>query len=130
MQNYFDIAHQDWELVDYLESWGAIYQGYATYRGVSQAQSRSQSEPYYLEWKDTLTKMAKEKSDDDFKVTDAQVILRWLVDSKISVIPRSSNEDHINDNFNIWGFSLTEEEHATLNEKSIEEVRKRLKQEL
>ena len=46
--------------------------------------------------------------------TPAQVILRWHVQSGNVVIPGSKNPDHIRDNFNIFDFSLTDEEMASI----------------
>lgn len=46
--------------------------------------------------------------------TPAQVILRWHVQSGNVVIPGSKNPDHIRDNFNIFDFSLTDEEMAEI----------------
>lgn len=43
-------------------------------------------------------------------VTASQVILRWNLQRKISVIPGSSNINHIKENMNIYHFLLTDEE--------------------
>ena len=43
-------------------------------------------------------------------VTSAQVILRWNLQRGVVVIPGSSNPDHIRENLDLFGFSLTEEE--------------------
>ena len=43
-------------------------------------------------------------------VSSAQVILRWDLQRGIVVIPGSSNPDHIRENLDLFGFSLTEEE--------------------
>ena len=40
----------------------------------------------------------------------AQVILRWHIQSGNIVIPGSKNPVHIRDNFDLFDFSLTEEE--------------------
>lgn len=40
----------------------------------------------------------------------AQVILRWHIQAGNIVFPKSTNPQHIRDNINIFGFSLTEEE--------------------
>lgn len=42
--------------------------------------------------------------------SNAQIILRWHVQSGHVVIPGSKNPDHIRDNFDIFDFALTEEE--------------------
>jgi len=43
-------------------------------------------------------------------VSLAQVILRWDLQRGIVVIPGSSNPDHIRENLDLFGFSLTDEE--------------------
>lgn len=42
--------------------------------------------------------------------TSAQVILRWHLQAGNIAIPGSSNEDHIQENFEIFDFNLTDEE--------------------
>jgi 2,5-diketo-D-gluconate reductase A len=48
-------------------------------------------------------------------VTPAQVILRWHVDTGVVVIPKSATPDRIRQNFDIFGFRLTEDEVSRLN---------------
>ena len=47
-------------------------------------------------------------------VTPAQVVLRWQLAHNITAIPKSSHPDRIKSNFDLFGFSLTPEEVATL----------------
>ena len=46
--------------------------------------------------------------------SNAQIILRWHVQSGNVVFPGSRNPDHIRDNFNIFDFALTDEEMARI----------------
>ena len=46
--------------------------------------------------------------------TNAQIILRWHIQSGNVVIPGSKNSDHIRDNFDIFDFALTEEDMAEI----------------
>lgn len=46
--------------------------------------------------------------------TNAQVILRWHIQSGNIVIPGSKNPDHIRDNFDIFDFTLTDDEIAEI----------------
>ncbi|MBO4819790.1 MAG: aldo/keto reductase [Firmicutes bacterium] len=46
--------------------------------------------------------------------TNAQVLLRWHIQSGNIVIPGSKNPDHIRDNFDIFDFKLTDEEVASI----------------
>lgn len=48
--------------------------------------------------------------------SNAQVILRWHVQSGNIVIPGSKNPDHIRDNFDIFDFELTSEDMAKIAE--------------
>jgi 2,5-diketo-D-gluconate reductase A len=47
-------------------------------------------------------------------VTPARVILRWHLDTGVVVIPKSATPDRIRQNFDIFGFRLTEDEVARL----------------
>ena len=46
--------------------------------------------------------------------TNAQIILRWHIQDGNIVIPGSKNPAHIQDNFDLFNFSLTEEEMAKI----------------
>ena len=46
--------------------------------------------------------------------SNAQIILRWHIQDGNIVIPGSKNPDHIKDNFDLFDFSLTEEEMAKI----------------
>ena len=52
---------------------------------------------------------------DKYGVTPAQVVLRWHIDIGVIVIPRSARPDRIEQNFDLFSFSLTPEEVARLN---------------
>ncbi len=56
---------------------------------------------------------------DKYGKSNAQIILRWHVQSGNVVIPGSKNPDHIRDNFDIFDFKLTDEDM-----KKIESVNK------
>ena len=46
----------------------------------------------------------------------SQILLRFLTQKDIIVIPRSTKQEHIRENFNIFDFSLTDDEIAKLTE--------------
>ena len=46
--------------------------------------------------------------------TIAQVILRWNVQRGVVVIPKSVHKERIEENFDIWDFTLTGEEMETI----------------
>lgn len=49
----------------------------------------------------------------------AQVVLRWNTQRGVSVIPKSTHAERIEENFNIWDFSLTEDEMAVISAKDL-----------
>jgi 2,5-diketo-D-gluconate reductase A len=48
-------------------------------------------------------------------VTPAQVVLRWHIDTGVIVIPKSTHPDRIDQNLDLFGFSLTPEEVSRIN---------------
>lgn len=42
--------------------------------------------------------------------TPAQIILRWAVQKGISTIPKSSNKNRLQENFDIWTFNISQED--------------------
>ena len=46
--------------------------------------------------------------------TPAQILLRFLVQRGIAVIPRSAKHEHIKENFELFDFALTADETARL----------------
>jgi methylglyoxal/glyoxal reductase len=46
--------------------------------------------------------------------TPAQISLRWLIEQKISVIPKASSRKHMEENLDLLDFSLDAEDHKTL----------------
>lgn len=45
----------------------------------------------------------------------AQVILRWNLQRGVTVIPKSTHQERIEQNFDVWDFTLTDEEMAQIN---------------
>lgn len=56
-------------------------------------------------------------------VTAGQVILRWHLQLGLVVIPRSSNPERIAQNFDIAGFTLSDEEMTAINDLDNDEGR-------
>lgn len=48
--------------------------------------------------------------------TPAQVVLRWLVQQGLTVIPKASSTDHLKENLDVFDFALTEDEVSALDE--------------
>ena len=51
----------------------------------------------------------------------AQVVLRWLIQKEIVVIPKSANMKRIIENFNVFDFELTSDDMTTI--KSLDKGR-------
>ena len=49
-----------------------------------------------------------------YRKTPAQVLLRFLTQKDIVVIPRSTKPEHIRENFDLFDFELTADEMAQL----------------
>ena len=49
-----------------------------------------------------------------YKKSTAQIILRWHIQSGNIVIPGSKNPDHIKSNFDLFDFTLTDDEMAQI----------------
>jgi diketogulonate reductase-like aldo/keto reductase len=50
----------------------------------------------------------------DHGVTPAQVVLRWHLQHDIVVIPKSATPERIDENLNVYGFELTDEEMSAI----------------
>ena len=50
-----------------------------------------------------------------YGVTPAQVVLRWHLEIGVIVIPKSSHPERIEQNLDLFSFSLTPEEVARIN---------------
>ncbi len=46
--------------------------------------------------------------------TGGQIVLRWCVQKQISVIPKASSKKHLEENFNIFDFSLSDQDMKAL----------------
>jgi len=44
----------------------------------------------------------------------AQVVLRWLIQKEVVVIPKSANTKRINENFNVFDFDLSSDDMTTI----------------
>lgn len=49
-----------------------------------------------------------------YRKTPAQILLRFLTQKDIIVIPRSTNPEHIRENFDLFDFEVTTDEMAQL----------------
>ena len=54
------------------------------------------------------------KLGEKYKKSSAQIILRWHIQAGNIVIPGSKNPEHIKDNFDVFDFTLDDEEMAEI----------------
>ena len=50
----------------------------------------------------------------NYKKSIAQVVLRWLIQREVVVIPKSANRNRINENFNVFDFELSSGDITTI----------------
>ena len=61
-----------------------------------------------------------EKIGAKYHKTPAQICLRWLVEQNISVIPKASTRQHLEENLDIFDFSLDAEDHTILDHLKVQ----------
>ena len=59
---------------------------------------------------ETIKKIAEK-----YNKTPSQIILRWNIESNISVIPKSKTKERIEENINIFDFKLDREDIENIN---------------
>ena len=57
-----------------------------------------------------------------YNKTVPQIILRWHIEKGNIIFPKSSNLEHIKENFNIFDFSLTKEEIEKIDQLKSEPI--------
>jgi diketogulonate reductase-like aldo/keto reductase len=58
---------------------------------------------------------------DEYGVTPAQIVLRWAIQNDVVVLPRSRSTGHIQDNIDLFGFELSEEDVARIDDLDRDE---------
>lgn len=97
LQNETHPYHQSVEMKEHLEQYGTVMESWFPLGGRGNTQTLFNDE--------TISGIAAAHGK-----TSAQVILRWHLQAGNIAIPGSSNEDHIQENYEIFDFELTEEE--------------------
>ena len=97
IQNENHIYYQNRELQDYVRKYGIVIESWYPFGGRGHTSESFDNE--------TISGIAG-----DHNVTSAQVILRWQIQDGYIAIPGSSNAEHIAENYDIFGFELTDEE--------------------
>jgi diketogulonate reductase-like aldo/keto reductase len=102
IQNENHLFYNNRELQEYAGQYGIVMEGWYPFGGRGHTQDSFQHP--------TVQKIVSAHGK-----TSAQIILRWHYQNHVIAIPGSSNPDHIQENFDIWDFSLSEEEMSELN---------------
>jgi diketogulonate reductase-like aldo/keto reductase len=97
IQNENHIYYQNRELQDYVRKYGIVIESWYPFGGRGHTSESFDNE--------TISEIAG-----DHNVTSAQVILRWQIQDGYIAIPGSSNAEHIAENYDIFGFELSDEE--------------------
>ncbi len=97
LQNETHPYHQSMKMKEHLKQYGTVMESWFPLGGRGNTQRLFEDE--------TISDIAKAHGK-----TSAQIILRWHLQAGNIAIPGSSNEDHIQENYEIFDFELTVEE--------------------
>lgn len=97
LQNETHPYYQGTEMKEHLKKYGTVMESWFPLGGRGNTQTLFNDE--------TIVSIAEAH-----EKTSAQVILRWHLQAGNIAIPGSSNEDHIQENYEIFDFELSEEE--------------------
>lgn len=103
VQNEIHPYYQENDVIPYIQNLGIVMQGWYPLGG------RGYTDKLLND--STIKKIA-----DKYKVSSAQVILRWNLQKEVVVIPGSSNHNHIKENLDLFGFELSD--------KDMQEIKK------
>jgi len=102
VQNEIHPYYQENDVIPYIQEQGITVQGWYPLGGRGHTGE--------LLGNDVISAIAENHG-----VSSAQVILRWNLQKGVVVIPGSSNPDHIKENTELYGFTLTDAEMAQIN---------------
>ena len=102
VQNEIHPYYQENDVIPYIQDLGIVVQGWYPLGGRGHTAE--------LLGDEVISGIAEAHG-----VSSAQVILRWNLQKGVVVIPGSSNPDHIRENTELYGFTLTGEEMAQIN---------------
>ena len=102
VQNEIHPYYQENDVIPFIQEKGIVVQGWYPFGGRGHTAE--------LLGDEVISEIAEAHG-----VTSAQVILRWNLQKGVVVIPGSGNPEHIRENLDLCGFSLTEEEIERMN---------------
>lgn len=97
VQNEIHPYYQENDVIPYIQNLGIVVQAWYPLGGRGYTKELLNNK--------VITDIAKAHN-----VSAAQVILRWNLQKNVVVIPGSSNQNHIKENLDLFGFQLTNEE--------------------
>ena len=100
IQNFAEIGKLDDDVRIWCKEHDVLYQPYASIRNLDNLPNNV---------KQSLERIALKKN-----VSSHNIAIRFFLQSGTGVIPRSSNEKHLQDNLNVFNFELTPEEMTEL----------------
>lgn len=109
IQNENHIYYQNAELRDYVKQYGIVMESWYPFGGRGHTQESFEN--------DVILDLAKAHGK-----TASQIILRWHLQDGYIAIPGSSDPDHIAENYDIFGFELSEDEMDRI--RGIDEQRR------
>ena len=101
LQNETHPYHQSRDIADHIKQYGTVLESWFPLGGRGNTQTLFNDS--------TISSIAKAHNK-----TSAQIILRWHIQMGYIVIPGSSNESHIAENYDIFDFELSEKEMQDL----------------
>lgn len=102
VQNEIHPYYQENDVIPYIQNLGIVVQGWYPLGGRGHTAE--------LLGDEVISSIAKAHG-----VSSAQVILRWNLQKGVVVIPGSSNPNHIQENTELYGFTLTNREMEQIN---------------
>lgn len=102
VQNEIHPYYQENDVIPYIQEKGIVVEGWYPFGGRGHTEELLNNP--------VICEIAKQHN-----VSSAQVILRWNLQKGVIVIPGSSNPEHIQENTELYDFSLTDEEMQQIN---------------
>lgn len=102
VQNEIHPFYQENDVIPYIQEKGIVVQGWYPFGGRGHTKELLTNE--------TISTIAQNHG-----VSSAQVILRWNLQKGVTVIPGSSNPEHIKENTQIYHFTLSNQEMELIN---------------
>ena len=115
VQSNYEPLRKDVELLEFCKEHGIQFESYSTLGGQYGTATSKKGNPVLGH--PVVVEIANERGK-----SAAQVVLRWALQSGMTVVPRTQNVDHLVENADVFDFDLTDDEIARLDD--LEEVTK------